>query len=510
MNWLAFAATTLAGFLMSPFLVHRLGDSVYGVWVLIGSLVGYLGLLDFGITPSTVKYVAEHRARGDIESINRVMTAGLAIYSVMGLASLLISLAIAFSFNDLFRSPLDDRLAAEVVLLAGLNLALTFPASPFVGLVRGYQRYDVDAGITTFNIVARSALLVVLLVRGHGILALSLVTLGFDMLRLIYLIRWAYRLNPRLEFRREYLNRGQVARLFNYSMYVFFCVFGQQSLFYASSVIIGALLSTASVTIYSIASRLVIYLYQLISEMVGVLAPTASHLEAKEDHGGIRDLLILSNKYALLVALPVASVFFALGEDFISLWMGRQYGHSAAVLHLLTAAILIHLLRMPAETVLLGMGRHRITALITFLQAIANIALSLLLVGRFGMIGIALGQLIPAIICTGAALPVYFARHLDLSLKEYLKRSIPSPIAMQAPLLALLFCIRELAQPQSLLIFFLEAGLALVLYGALALSFSTSPAERRALLRFIESYKLKLAGRAVSDANSFQRSHPIQ
>lgn len=496
MNWLAFAVTTLAGFLMSPFLVHRLGDGVYGVWVLIGSLVGYLGLLDFGITPSTVKYVAEHRARGDIESINRIMTAGLAIYSIMGLVSLLASLAVALSFNDLFRSPLDDRLAASVVLLAGLNLALTFPASPFVGLVRGYQRYDVDAGITAFNIVARSGLIVALLSRGHGILALALATLAFDLIRLVYLVRWAYRLNPHLEFRREYLDRDQMARLFNYSIYVFLCVFGQQSLFYASSVIIGALLSTASVTIYSIASRLVIYLYQLISEMVGVLAPTASHLEAKEDHDGIRDLLILSNKYALLVALPISSVFFALGEDFISLWMGSQYGHSAAVLQLLTAAMLIHLMRMPAETVLLGMGRHRITALVTSLQAIANIVLSLLLIGRFGMIGIALGQLIPAAVCTAAALPIYFARHLNLSLKDYLKRSVPLPLAMQVPFLLLLFCISELARPRSLLIFFLEVGLALVLYGALALSFCASPAERRILLELIGRFKLKLAGRS--------------
>src|ERR1044071_5146827 len=82
MNWAAFAATIGIGFVMSPFLVRRLGDSVYGVWVLVGSLVGYLGLLDFGITPSTVKYIAEYRALDDQRAINRLVTTSLAVYSL--------------------------------------------------------------------------------------------------------------------------------------------------------------------------------------------------------------------------------------------------------------------------------------------------------------------------------------------------------------------------------------------------------------------------------------------
>src|SRR5215469_4673315 len=90
-NWLAFIVTIGTGFFMSPFLIRHLGDSVYGVW----SLVGYLGLLDFGITAYTVKYVAEHRARDDQEAINRVITGGLAVYSVMGAIALLISVIVA-------------------------------------------------------------------------------------------------------------------------------------------------------------------------------------------------------------------------------------------------------------------------------------------------------------------------------------------------------------------------------------------------------------------------------
>ncbi|MEW6211249.1 MAG: oligosaccharide flippase family protein, partial [Acidobacteriota bacterium] len=121
MNWVAFAVTMIAGFLMSPFLVRHLGDAVYGVWVLLGSLAGYLGLLDFGLIPSMVKYVAEHRARSDQQAINRLMTVGVVIYSVMGMISLAASLVIAFTFNDIFHTPINDQTAATIVFIAGLN-----------------------------------------------------------------------------------------------------------------------------------------------------------------------------------------------------------------------------------------------------------------------------------------------------------------------------------------------------------------------------------------------------
>src|SRR5450755_2807636 len=48
-NWLALAVTTVVGFFLSPFVVHRLGNLAYGVWVIIGSLVSYMGLLDLGL-----------------------------------------------------------------------------------------------------------------------------------------------------------------------------------------------------------------------------------------------------------------------------------------------------------------------------------------------------------------------------------------------------------------------------------------------------------------------------
>ncbi len=490
MNWVAFAATIITGFLMSPFLVHNLGDAVYGVWVLLGSLVGYMGLLDFGLTVSTVKYVAEHRARGDQEAINKVMSGSLAVYSAVGLLTLFIGGAVSFYFNDIFNSPLSRNVAAAAVILATINQAISFPAAVFVGMIRGYQRYDLDAGVTAVTIAVRSALVVVLVKMGYGILALSAVTFAFDIVRMAYLAWWCYRLNPAIVIARKYIDAAHLRTLLGYSSLVFVIVIAKRMIFFTDSIVVGAFLSTAAVTAYFVGNRLVLYLHSLVSEMVGVLTPAASDLDARNQHGAIKELVIISTKYTLLLALPASAIFFILGGIFIELWMGPAYKGSWLIMIILTAGILAHLIEMPSHTMLLGRGKHRIVAKLTFAQAIANLGLSLLLVKPLGMKGVALGTSIPMIVFTAIAIPVYF-RYLAIPLGEFVRNSIASPIVVQAPFIGLVLAIKYFSPPTTLLLFFVEISVAFSAYAVLAISVCLSKDERRAFLRLAERFGFK-------------------
>jgi O-antigen/teichoic acid export membrane protein len=504
MNWAAFAATIGIGFVLSPFLVRHLGDSIYGVWVLVGSLVGYLGLLDFGITPSTVKYVAEYRALNDQQAINRLVTTSLTVYSIIGCITLAVSAVVAVLFNKIFDTPLSFTTAAAVVLITGLNLALTFPAAVFVGIIRGYQRYDLDSTITTICIIARSGLTVLLILKGYGILALAGVTFVFDMFRLGYLIRCAYRLNPDIEIKRRYFDKAQLRKLFGYSIFAFLMIVGKKLIFYTDAIVIGIFMPVAAVTLYSVANRLVTYLLQ-VSETMGVLTPTAADMGARNDQNAIKEMLVISTKYMLLLALPVASVFFVLGDAFITLWMGPEYASSAAILSILTVSVLAHLLEMPAHTVLLGLGKHQIVAKFTLAQAVVNLGMSILLVKPYGLKGVAFGTTIPMVCFTFIALFIYVRNYLHLPVGEYAWRSLPMPFLMQAPFVALLLVIRFYGQPVSLLdgygrasallIFFAEILAAMVPYGLLVFLFCMDRTERQALLKFADKFGLKLSPR---------------
>ena len=492
MDWVAMGTTIVAGFLMSPFLVRNLGDSAYGVWILIGSLVGYLGLLDLGVTQSIVKYIAEHRARGDQEAINRVITGGVAFYSLMGLISLGVSFGVAFRFNGIFNTGLDDHTVFKIAVLAGLNLAVSFPATVYVGVLRGYQRYDIDSLVTSITIIVRSLILVALVLGGHGLVALAIVTLVSDLTRLAILIFCVYRINPLITVSRVYLSKPEMKRLFNYSIFAFLIIMGKRMIFYTDSIVIGIFLPAAAVTRYFVGSRLVTYLLQA-AEAVGVLTPTTSDLDARNDRQSIRELLVLSTKYLLLVTLPLGTIFLVMGETFISLWMGPAYAGSASILTILTIAAIAHLIEMPPSIVLMGIGKHRIVAWFTLSQAIVNLILSIVLVQRFGIEGVALGTAIPMVVFPVVEIVVYFKKYLDLPLGSYLWRAVPLPVAIQAPFVALLLLIRTYAPPSSLLVFVALIAGALVPYAALAFRVAMSPTERRVFLGIAERLGLKLS-----------------
>src|SRR5512134_2426942 len=94
-NWGAFICGAAVNFFLAPFVVHRLGDTVYGIWALFGSVTGYLGLLDLGVRSAVTRYLARYAAEGDTEGANRMASSALALFSASGLLALLVAMSLA-------------------------------------------------------------------------------------------------------------------------------------------------------------------------------------------------------------------------------------------------------------------------------------------------------------------------------------------------------------------------------------------------------------------------------
>src|SRR5262245_37221296 len=87
-NWAGMATYMLAGFVVAPFLVHHLGETNYGLWILIASLTGYFSLLDLGVGGSVGRNVAFHRAKNDQDAVNAIVSTALALLSGVALLAL--------------------------------------------------------------------------------------------------------------------------------------------------------------------------------------------------------------------------------------------------------------------------------------------------------------------------------------------------------------------------------------------------------------------------------------
>src|SRR5271166_4829158 len=84
-NWVALAVNILVGIFLSPFILHRLGDEAFGLWVLIFSLTGYYGIFDFGIRSSLIRYVSKFQATSGREELAQLINTSLFTYTCVGL-----------------------------------------------------------------------------------------------------------------------------------------------------------------------------------------------------------------------------------------------------------------------------------------------------------------------------------------------------------------------------------------------------------------------------------------
>ena len=156
-NWAGVAVNLVVAFLLSPFLVHSLGDRAYGLWVLVLSFTGYMGLLDTGLRIAIVKHTAEYNARGDSAGLNRTLLTGLTLYGSLSVVVMILAVIAAVFFERLFVvSPEEASLGRVLVLIAGLNVALSLPLGVLGGLLAGLQRFDLLNRATIIVLLAQN------------------------------------------------------------------------------------------------------------------------------------------------------------------------------------------------------------------------------------------------------------------------------------------------------------------------------------------------------------------
>src|SRR5438132_13334946 len=76
-SWSALGINVLVGIFLSPYILHRLGDEAFGIWILIFSATGYYGLFDLGIRSSIVRYVAKYSTTQDYGDLNRLVNTAM-------------------------------------------------------------------------------------------------------------------------------------------------------------------------------------------------------------------------------------------------------------------------------------------------------------------------------------------------------------------------------------------------------------------------------------------------
>ena len=477
------------GFAVTPFILHRVGPTSYGLWMLAISLVSYGALLDFGVCNAVTKYVASYRRQGDVDSLRGVVATGLLALLVAGLIVLLATLVLAAIFPLAFNvSSGDEATSRWLVVLSGLTVAVTLPSGITLAVLRGLQRFDLVNLISTAGVVLNAGLAVCIVALGGGVVAIAAAFVPLELAMQVPMVLAIRRTAPELKLGFRGATREFARSVASFGVAQFVMGASAQARIRGPEAVIGAVLPVGRVTSYTIARRLGTIPNMLSDQFVNVLMPLASHLHAGDERSRLRAVQVASTRVALAIALVVACPLLVLGRPFITAWLGPQYAGSTTPMLLLMGAGLTATVVWPSSAMLIGMGRNATLAVLTATSALLTIGLAIVLIHPLGVTGAALAVLIgTAVESLGFALP-YTMRVIGVRARSLAVDAVLPALAPAVPALAVLYLTREAVQPASFLAIGAVGLLGSAVYAVCYLSLPTTASEREPLLAFLSGF----------------------
>ena len=441
-SWFSLGVNVLVGIFLSPLILHRLGNTAYGAWALAFSVTGYYGLFDLGIRSSVIRYVSTYSATSDRLGLQRLINTSLALYTAIGVAAMLATLALSAAAGSLFRIPAEFLPTAKILfLMVGGGVALGFPLGLFGGVLEGLGRFY-EVNVT--NLAAallRAALVVLALQRGYGLRTVALITVLTPLLASVARAVLALRLlDVRLGWR--YAERGAFREIGRYSASSFALMVAYKLRFKTDELVISAMLPIAAVTFFSIGDRLVDYTMEVVGSLAQIFVPMSGQSDAKGDTERLRRIFIAGNRACALVVFPITATLIVLGRQIITAWVGPSYvAASYPVMLALLIPSTITLSQAASTRILYGMARHRTLAWISSLEAVANVLLSVILIRPLGIFGDALGTAIPLALTGIYFLPRHLCRLLGVRLRTFLSEAYTLPVLLVTPTVASLILV---------------------------------------------------------------------
>ncbi len=392
-------------FFMLPFLVRMLGDKWYGLWTIATSITGYYYLVDFGLATAVTRYVTRYISKREDDNANQIINTSLVIYSALGFVIILFSFGICLLAHYFTADYAELKLLRLVILITGLNLALEFPFKAFAGIIGSYVRYDLLTYGHFAVMLVCTGLTVFFISRGYGVVSLAVIGLAGSQISniMFYLICRHLFSGMKLSFR--HFRKERVRELFTYSVWSFVIQISDQIRFRISSIVIGIALSAQFVTHYFIGARLVELFMNLVFRATNILMPVFTRYHAEGNYREIGSKLLFFTKINAIGAVFGGGLIIILGKPFIARWMGENYLDAYPVLVVLMVGIIFEIIINPSNNVLYAVARHRSLALVSIIESLTNLGLSLLLIRHYGIVGVAVGTAAPLIVSRLFVLP---------------------------------------------------------------------------------------------------------
>ncbi|MEH7110730.1 oligosaccharide flippase family protein, partial [Bacillus sp. JJ1764] len=429
--------TILISFLFTPIMLRFLGQSEYGVYSLIGSIVGYLSILDMGLGNAIVRYTARNRALGDTRAESKLNGMFIVLYSIIGLITIIVGGILYKNIDSMFSATLtgDELEKAKIMMLILIiNFALSFPLSVFGSIIQAYEKFIFIRLVTIIRTIIGPCITLPLLLLGHGSVSLVVVNAILNILCLVLNVIYCYKV-LKIDITFDKFDYKLLREIAGYSFFIFLNVIVDKIYWSSDQFILGMLSGTIMVAVYSVGMQFVLMYINFSTSVSGLLLPRISMMVANNAASNeFTQMMIKFGRVQYIIMAYIISGFILFGQNFISIWAGSEYNNAFFIVLIIMVPLTIPLIQNVGLSILQAKNLHGFRSVVYSIIAVLNILISIPLAKMWGGIGCAIATGISLTIGNIIVMNIYYHKKIKVNIplfwKNILFLSIPVVISL--------------------------------------------------------------------------------
>lgn len=431
LNYVVIILNMLVGLLYTPYMLRMMGQSEYGLYSLVASVISYLTVLDLGLGNAIVRYTAKFRAEGKTTEQYEMFGMFLVLYIIIGVVAFAAGLGLYFNVDTLFGATMtvEELDKARIMMLFLIfNLAITFPMSIFGSIITAYERFVFPKVVNIIRVILNTVIMICLLEMGYKAVAMVILQTVFNLLTLVINFFYCkYKLHIKIFFRN--FQWGFLKDVAVYSFWIFLNVIMDRIYWSTGQFVLGAFVGTAAVAVFAVAIQLEHIYMQFSTSISSVFLPKVTGMVARNDNRKeISDLFIRTGRIQYIVIALILSGFIIFGRDFINLWAGTDYDSAYAITLLFFISLAIPLIQNLGITILQARNQMKFRSLLYIVIALVSLGLQIVLAKQYGGIGCAIAIAGALLLGQGLIMNIYYHTRQGLDVwafwREILKMSI--------------------------------------------------------------------------------------
>ncbi len=427
LSYITIFLTNVIGLVMTPFIIRSLGKAEYGLYTMIGALVGYMSVLDFGLNKTVIRFVAKFRANDDKEGEENFLAHAFIIFAMISLLILTCGLILYFNLESIYSDSLtisQMKKAKIMFIILTFNMALLLPGGAFSGICSGYEEFILPRVFNIVRYIVRSLTIVALLMLGGDAVGMVIVDTIINILMIGVNATIAFKkLNVKIHLHK--FQKSLLRFILGFSLWIFVFAIVQQMRWKLGHFILGITFSTSVVAVYAVGTVLGNYYGAFSSAISSVFLPKAMKMVANDASSTeLTNMFIKISRIILLVLLYIFGGFILVGKGFVYFWAGQGFTDAYMFAVVMMFGLTLILSQGFGNNILEARNKLKFRGILMLVLTICGAVLGGLLAQKYGGLGMIVGTVV-FMLLERLIMTWYYHSKLDLQMIRYYKEIAP-------------------------------------------------------------------------------------